>query len=269
LTSGELSVSVAKESTSFQVKTPAIAVTNAGSIFDIVVEETGRTEVEVRRGEIAVEAIDYPNAQAWSLNADTTSFLTIYAPVRDSKGGQLPDNELIASSKIQAPIASLAKSLSGESKGVITFNGQSRSFDDEVVFTKVREQVFQGAKSPGEQFVNDWSRFVETSTNEPQPAGSIQLNGKEYAFDNYNEAVLAQNNVLAQFAPIEKSKASSEQSEEQSNAVEATEPLSGSFHGTLFIRGQRRDFRNFDEYRAAMKELMGPVAEFGFFPFGK
>ncbi|MCU0712014.1 MAG: FecR family protein [Pirellula sp.] len=269
LTSGELSVSVANESTRFQVKTPAIAVTNSGSVFDIVVEETGRTEVEVRRGEIAVEAIDYPNAQAWSLNADTTSFLTIYTPVRDSKGGHLSDIESIASDTIRAPIASLAKSLSGEAKGVITFNGQSRSFDDEVVFSKVREQVFQGAKSPGERFVKDWSRFVETATNQPQPAGSIQLNGKEYAFDNYNEAVLAQNNVLAQFAPTEKSIDSSEQSDDQSNAVEATEQLSGSFHGTVFIRGQRRDFRTFEEYRAAMKELMGPAAEFGFFPFGK
>ncbi|MFN7291649.1 MAG: hypothetical protein ACK5YR_13340 [Pirellula sp.] len=269
LIAGELSLEVPNQNTQFQLETPAIAVANTDSAFDIVVEETGRTEVEVRRGGIAVQALDYPNAQAWNLNADATNSLVVYTP-EDSFMDGLPQNrESNVTNKVSGPIASFAKSLSGEKIGVITFNGQSRSFDDEVVFSKVREQVFRGVRTPGESLARNWSRFVETAANEPQPTGTIELNGKEYSFDNYNEAVLAQNNVLAQFAPSVNADNSSEQSDGQTvPPVTNNETLRG-FQGTPFIRGQRRDFHNFEEYQTALRELMGPAAEFGFFSFGK
>ena len=269
LITGELSVSVPSETPQFQLQTPAVAITNSGSLFDVMVEESGRTEVEVRRGGIAVEALQYPNVQAWDLNAEAINFLTIYTPEPSSEVGMQPDDQRQLSGKNHGPIASLARSLAGESKGVITFNGQSRSFDDEIVFTKVREQVFRRARSSTDQFTKNWSQFVETATSQPQPAGSIQLNGKEYPFENYNEAVLAQNNVLAQFAPTDPSKDSNSESNEASESPVSNPAIPGGFQGTLFIRGERRDFRTFEEYQSAMKELMGPAAEFGFFPFGK
>jgi hypothetical protein len=40
----------------------------------------------------------------------------------------------------------------------------------------------------------------------------------------------------------------------------------GHLRGSLFINGQRRDFDPLEQYQAAMRELMGPVADFGFFP---
>jgi hypothetical protein len=269
LIAGELSVAVPNQTNEFLLETPAIAVANMGSAFDIVVEETGRTEVEVRRGGIAIQAIDYPNAQAWNLTAEATNSLVVYTYQKTLSDGLSQDVESSGSEKIRGPIASFARSLSGEKIGVITFNGQSRSFDDEVVFSKVREQVFQGVRSPGESFSRNWSRFVETAANEPQPAGSIQLNGKEYPFDNYNEAVLAQNNVLAQYVPSDKRNHSSVENDDQAAPPVANYGTAGGFQGTLFIRGQRRDFNNFEEYQTAMRELMGPAAEFGFFPFGK
>lgn len=269
LVTGELSLEVPNQLTKFQLETPAIAVANTDSAFDIVVEDSGRTEVEVRRGGIAVQAIDYPNAQAWDLNADATNSLVVYTSPNSLSDGLPPDNPLGTSRGIRGPIASFAKGLSGDKTGVITFNGQSRSFDDEVVFSKVREHVFQGVRSPGESFAKNWSRFVETAANEPQPAGTIRLNGKEYSFDNYNEAVLAQNNVLAQFAPGEKTNNSIDQNDGQISLPAANSDASGGFRGTLFIRGQQREFQNFDEYQTALRELMGPAAEFGFFSFGK
>lgn len=269
LITGELSLEVPNQTTKFQVETPAIAIVNTSSAFDIVVEESGRTEVEVRRGGIAVQAIDYPNAQAWDLSADSTNSLVVYASPNSLSDSLPSDSGSSTSNRIRGPIASFAKSLSGDKIGVITFNGQSRSFDDELVFSKVREHVFEGVRSPGESFAKNWSRFVETAANEPQPTGSIQLNGKEYSFDNYNEAVLAQNSVLAQFAPSDKTNDSIDQNKDQIVPPAANSGNSGGFQGTLFIRGQRRDFQNFDEYQTALKELMGPAAEFGFFSFGK
>ncbi|MFN7877145.1 MAG: hypothetical protein ACK5PB_17635 [Pirellula sp.] len=269
LVTGELSLEVPNQLTKFQLETPAIAVANTDSAFDIVVEESGRTEVEVRRGGIAVQAIDYPNAQAWDLNADATNSLVVYTSPDSLSDGLPLDNASGTSSRIHGPIASFAKGLSGDKIGVITYNGQSRSFDDEVVFSKVREHVFQGVRSPGESFAKNWSRFVETAANEPQPVGTIQLNGKEYSFDNYNEAVLAQNNVLAQFAPSDKTHNSNDQNDGQISPPAANSDAPSSFRGTLFIRGQHREFQNFDEYQTALRELMGPAAEFGFFSFKK
>ncbi|MCU0719896.1 MAG: FecR family protein [Pirellula sp.] len=269
LVSGELSVSMPNEAAQFQLKTPTVAITNSGSVFDVVVEKSGRTEVEVRRGGIVVEALEYPSAQAWNLNAEAFNLLTIYTPGTSSEGVMQPSDDRQGSGDTHSPIASLARTLAGEAKGVITFNGQSRSFDDEIVFAKVREQVFRRAKTSTDQFAKTWSQFVETATNQPQPEGRIQLNGKEYSFGNYNEAVLAQNDVLAQFAPIDTSKDSNTESNEETESTVSNSAIPSGFQGTLFIRGQRRDFRTFEEYQSAMRELMGPAAEFGFFPFGK
>lgn len=269
LISGELSVSVPDESPQFQLQTPAVLITKSGSLFDVLVEKSGRTEVEVRRGGIAVEALDFPNAQAWDLHAEAINLLTIYTPEPSSEGGMQLGSPNQLSGKTHGLIASLARSLAGESKGVITFNGQSRSFDDEIVFTKVREQVFSRARISTDQLAKNWSQFVETATSQPQPAGSIQLNGKEYPFGNYNEAVLAQNNVLAQFAPVDIATDTKAESNEATEPPVSNQAILGGFQGTLFIRGERRDFRTFEEYQSAMKELMGPAAEFGFFPFGR
>lgn len=268
LITGELSVEISNPASHFQLTTPAIAVNNTESVFDIVVDQSGRTEVEVRRGGIAIEAIAFPTAQAWKLNAESINSLVVYTPVQNSHGSIAGTSESMLAQAARGPVASIARSFSGESIGVITYNGQSRSFDDELVFSKVREQVFKGAQQHGESFATNWSRFVETATNEPQPAGSIELNGKEFAFGNYNEAVLAQNNVLAQFAPVVKSNDSNEQAENSDTPPSVNDQVPGSFRGTLFLRGQRRDFNSFAEYQAALKELMGPAAEFGFFPFG-
>lgn len=269
LITGELSLEAPNQATKFQVETNAITVANTNSAFDIVVEQTGRTEVEVRRGGIAVQAIDYPNAHAWDLNADATNSLVVYTSPGSLLDNLPPDSRTTNPSQIRGPIASFAKGLSGDKQGVITFNGQSRSFDDELVFSKVREHVFQGVQSPGESFAKNWSRFVENAANDPQPFGSIKLNGKEYSFANYNEAVLAQNSVLAQFAPNVKAEDTSEQTDSQTAPPVTNNDTLTGFQGTLFIRGQRRDFQNFDEYQTALKELMGPAAEFGFFSFGK
>ncbi len=222
---------VSTPESNFQLITPAISVNNTDSIFDIVVDQTGRTEVEVRRGGIAIEAIDYPTAQAWKLNAEAINSLVVYTPATAQKtdGSINSTSEPELDQGARGPVASLAKSFSGEAIGVITYNGQSRSFDDELVFTKVREQVFKGAQRHGESFATNWSRFVETATNEPQPTGSIELNGKEYAFGNYNEAVLAQNNVLAQFAPVAKPDESIEQNSDSNAPPLVNAPTPGTF----------------------------------------
>ena len=255
LLSGELSATVPASAQGFQVLTPSVIVTDLGTVFDIAVEESGRTEVEVRDGNVTVASRDESTQQQWHLNADQTYRLTFFAP---------PGHSLATTSSPEAsirPIVSWAHDQTGETTGVISLDGRSLKFDDEVVFATVRDQLFRGIQDSPQQLAGAWNQFVEAATNEPPPAGSIELNGKEIQFDNFNEAVRAQNKILAQFAP----------SPDLPPAADVAQPnppaAAGDFRGSIFINGQRRDFDSLEQYQAAMKELMGPAADFGFFPF--
>jgi hypothetical protein len=255
LLSGELSATVPSSAQGFQVLTPSVVVTDLGTVFDIAVEESGKTEIEVRDGNVTVASRDESTQQQWHLNADQTYRLTFYAPpVHGLVNVSAPETSI-------RPIVSWAHHQTGETTGVISLDGRSLKFDDEVVFATVRDQLFRGIQESPQQLAGAWNQFVEATTNEPPPAGSIELNGKEFQFDNFNEAVRAQNKILAQFAP----------SPDLPPAAEVAQPnppdAAGHFRGSLFIKGERRDFDSLEQYQAAMRELMGPAADFGFFPF--
>ncbi|MBX3416132.1 MAG: FecR domain-containing protein [Pirellulaceae bacterium] len=260
LHSGELSATVPPKAYGFQVITPSVVVTDLGTVFDVGVEVNGTTEVEVRQGSVFVSSREESTQQQWTLDAEETYQLTFYAPAvfpsLPPGDRQLETPMMLAS----YPIASLGKNRSGELAGVISLGGRSLKFDDELVFATVRDRLFRGVQDSPEQYIGRWHQFVESTLERPQPEGTMMLNGLEFSFGNFNEVVRLQNQLQQQFAPF----GQWQQGNDDRNPRQ--QEIFGGFRGTLIINGQRRDFDSAAEYQAALKELLGPAADFGFFP---
>ncbi|MBL8892816.1 MAG: FecR domain-containing protein [Planctomycetaceae bacterium] len=260
---GEISANVPAGAHGFQVLTPGLAITDLGTVFDVAVGADGTTEVEVRQGRVAVVSRALPTQQQWNMNADETYQLTFYSPswsepLRTNEVERTKPRPVLAN----YPIASLARQQSGPATGVVSLDGRSMKFDDEQVFAAVRDRVFRGVQESPEEFVSIWGQFVEATTEQPQPVGQITVNGVDFAFGNFNEAVKTQQRVLAQVQP----EPGMEQGDPQ--PPKNNLPVRGNFRGSLIINGQIREFESIEEYQAALSELIGPAARLGLFPLG-
>lgn len=261
LLAGEISASVPSVGFGFQVHTPSVVVTDLGTVFDVGVDSTGTTEVEVRNGRVLVDSRTHPSLQQWQLDAESTYQLTFYAPKSiDSNESfeRIPDT-IIEQEKY--PVASIARSHAGDTQGVISLDGQSLKFDDEQVFAVVRDRVVRGTQESEEQTLGDWHQFVDTLTNRTVPTGTIEWNGTSFAFGNMNEIVRSQQKLFDEFSR-QANNAGQNGFEEAFRAGSFQ-----NFQGTLFIDGKRRTFNSPEEYREAMKEMLGPIANFGLLPF--
>lgn len=160
-------------------------------------------------------------------------------------------------------IASRLRHASGRLTGVVSLDGRSLQFDDETVFATVRDRLFHGLEAAEDSLSDTWSQFVDARTAGPQPQGQLRLNDQEFNFGDFNEAIKAQNEILSQFAPNKPPQPP------RAGPKERLGPPPGldNFRGSLMIHGKRRDFNSWAEYREAMRELLGPMAEFGVFPF--
>lgn len=267
---GEIATQVPPPAVGFQVLTPAATVTDLGTTFDVLVDPLGTTEIEVRSGQVSVATSEQTTQQQWLLTAEDAYNLTLYLPTPSAD----PNNSLLDDDRlpdITDALASRLRQVSGRITGVVSLDGRSLQFDDETVFVTVKERLFRGLANSETSLLDTWSQFVEASTAGPQPQGQLRLNDQEFNFGNFNEAVKAQHEVLAQFAP-ERLGPLAPQRPVQPPVGEQTPrlgPLTGleNFRGSLMMHGKRRDFSSWEEYKAAMKELMGPLAEFGGFPF--
>jgi hypothetical protein len=271
---GEIAAHVPTEAVGFQVLTPTALITDLGTTFDVLVDPAGVTEIEVRGGQVSVATREQATQQQWLLTADDTYNLTLYSPTLpiDPNTPLLaedPSNTTPAPSPATSPVpapAALAARLrhvSGRLTGVVSLDGRSLQFDDETVFATVRDRLFHGLEVAEDSLSDTWSQFVDARTAGPQPEGQLRLNDQEFNFGNFNEAIKAQNEILSQFAPNKPARPP------QPGPKERLGPPPGleNFRGSLMIHGKRRDFNSWAEYREAMKELLGPLAEFGAFPF--
>lgn len=263
LLSGELSVTVPRRANDFNFLTPSLTIANSGAVFDVAVRSDGTTEVEVRDGSIAVASRAQPIQQQWNLNADDTHQLTFYSP---NWIDPLPATEVDPATPdlilANYPIASLARQQSGPASGVVSLDGRSMKFDDELVFATVRDRVFRGAQESPDEFGRVWGQFVDAMTQQPQPVGQVTVNGVDFSFDNFVEAVKTQQRVLAQVHPEQSTPKGSE------SPPSNVPPVPQRFRGNLMINGQFREFESVEEYQAALRELIGPAAGFGLFPIG-
>ncbi len=271
---GEIAAQVPTEAIGFQVLTPTAMVTDLGTTFDVLVDPAGVTEIEVRGGQVSVATREQATQQQWLLTADDTYNLTLYSPTQLINPNtpvlaEDPRNTTPAPSPATSPVpapAALAARLrhvSGRLTGVVSLDGRSLQFDDETVFATVRDRLFHGLEAAEDSLSDTWSQFVDARTAGPQPQGQLRLNDQEFNFGNFNEAIKAQNEILSQFAPNKPPRPP------QPGPKERLGPPPGldNFRGSLMIHGKRRDFNSWAEYREAMKELLGPLAEFGAFPF--
>jgi ferric-dicitrate binding protein FerR (iron transport regulator) len=271
---GELSATVPSSAQGFQVATPSIVVTDLGTVFDIAVDSNGTTDVEVRRGNVTVESREQITQQRWHLHEDDVYQLTIYTPPLPSATAATAASRQTDLAGETLAIASLARNQAGEISGVISLDGRSMKFDDEVVFATVRDHVFRGVQESPQQIADSWKLFVDAKPNLTEPSGAITLNGVEFAFNNFNEAIHTQNRLRNKLqVPDQAAEVAVEVDQPNLDApnppIEPPFPLQmQNFRGTLIINGQQRTFESAEQYNAAMKELLGPAAQFGFrFPF--
>lgn len=270
MTHGELSASVPPSANGFQVATPSIVVTDLGTVFDVAVQVDGTTDVEVRRGSVSVASREQVTQQRWHLHEDDVYQLTFYRPPSLDAISLNPSNQQTSLRPDGYPIASLARNQAGETTGVISLDGRSMKFDDEVVFATVRDNVFRGIQESPMQVSDSWKQFVETRPSSTEPSGAITVNGVEFAFNNFNEAIRTQNRlrekVLERDRVTDVASEGDQADHDEQNvpAVPLVAPQTPNFRGTLIINGQQRTFESAEQYNAAMKELLGPAAQFGF-----
>ncbi|HMP78929.1 MAG TPA: FecR family protein [Pirellulaceae bacterium] len=255
LIEGELSATVPTSAQGFYVLTPSVMVIDLGTVFDVAVHDQGTTEVEVRQGRVAVSSREPVTQQQWHLDADGLYQLAFYSLPPSSKS---PESQ---------PIASLAKDQSGHSAGAISLDGRTIKFNDEIVFATVRDQVFQGILESPEHTASSWKDFVDSTASQPEPSGSVLINGVQFEFGNWNEAILAQHRLRQLWMPPYGTGQGVGQPD-QRQLPQGVPPGMGrgstGFRGTLMINGQERSFESAEQYQAAVRELLGPAAEFGF-----
>ena len=133
LAEGNLSAVVPQHAIGFRVITPTSNIVDLGTEFDVDVEDSGATDVFVRRGEVAVTANDDAGQpEEMRLVADGLNQATVFERVVD---------------RPESPVASAARGMGGQFHGTISVNGKSMQFDDPEAFENVRQRVFTGFRA--------------------------------------------------------------------------------------------------------------------------
>jgi hypothetical protein len=234
---GRLSATVPEQAIGFVVSTPTSKVMDLGTEFDVVVKDSGATDVEVRKGEVEVVPIsimgdDSKPLKSWRLKPEALNHASFLARVDSSKS---------------SPIAVTARGRAGEFSGLISINGRAVEFQNEQTFQNVHQHAIKSfAKQHSQMFAN-WNRFVE-EWNSSTIQGSVNVNGSEIPFQNLNDVMMLQQSIRKQLA---------------SPSGQNTLPADIPFSGTITINGQVRKFTSFEEYDAARREAFGPSATFG------
>ncbi len=234
---GELAAVVPGQAVGFRVLTPTSNIVDLGTEFDVDVQDSGATDVFVRRGEVAVTPKDAAGQpEEMRLIADGLNQATVFERVMDTP---------------ESPVASAARGVEGQFHGAISVNGKVMQFDDAEAFENVRQRVFTGFRSSPNDVMREWADFVE-KLQQSNMQGSVTINGVEVGFGNMEEAMRLH----------EKMREAIQQMGGNSNSAQSN-TSSQAFSGTLNINGQTMTFTSREEYEAAKRRLFGSAATFG------
>ncbi len=149
LTRGELTVSVPRQAVGFTVATPVGRVVDLGTVFDVSVESSGKTETRVRRGKVVFS----PQSQGGIPGK----------PIELTAAGL--DRAISSVPPISAPtlpVSTIVSGKQGRFMGVISAGGQTLEFGSMEAFQEYQTQVFKQLRESPSEFERNWSTMVKS-----------------------------------------------------------------------------------------------------------
>ena len=230
---GRMTASVPEEAIGFTVSTPTSQVVDLGTEFEVSVKETGASDVLVRKGEIEVLPAVGKDAtpRKWRLVPNGFHKATFFERVNAAE---------------TSPVCVAIRGTNGEFQGLISVNGEAAEFASADAFEDVRERVQQRFETSQQETVQQWTEFVEAIRKNVR--GTMQLNGAEVQFGNFEEVMKLQQQMLERMripggAPVDVPGA--------------------DFNGSININGKVISFRTREEYESARRAAFGAAANFG------
>lgn len=227
---GRILASVPRKAIGFTVSTPTSNVVDLGTEFEVAVNDTGESDVQVLKGEVEVASIN-PNGeefQKWRLIPSKFDRASFYARPR------IPG---------QTPISASLRGPRGQFQGFVSINGQTAEFSSPEAFDNVRRRAETELARSQENALRQWKAFVDSMQNNMQ--GTMSLNGQEMQFGNLQDVMRLQSEMLEN---VQKSGGNSSES---------------NFKGSINVNGKIMNFNTREEYEAARRTAFGPAATFG------
>ncbi len=216
LNRGDLTGVVPPEAVGFVVQTPISRIVDLGTEFGVLVDENGATDVRVIRGEVEVKK-SMGGDEGWNLgpggykwiSADGQTDLDWRAEVNidmnqatgwvvlNGEKMLLEDNKsfALAYGKLATSISRLTtkvRASDGDFGGEIVVNDRRTSFNDTSEHQRVRSQIIP-------EIHRLWIQALRNARgNRPQTGngGVININGKEYRFNNFEEMMELQRELM-------------------------------------------------------------------------
>lgn len=227
---GRLLASVPPKAIGFTVSTPTSNVVDLGTEFEVAVNETGESDVQVHKGEVEVASInaDGEEFKKWRLIPNKFDRASFYARPRF----QGP-----------TPISASIRGPRGQFQGFVSLNGHTAEFSSPKTFEDVRRRAESELARSQENTLRQWKAFVDSMQENMQ--GTMNLNGQEMQFGSLQDVMRLQQQMLEN---AQKAGSNSGQS---------------SFGGSINVNGKIITFKTREEFEAARRAAFGPAATFG------
>lgn len=227
---GRIFASVPRKAVGFTVSTPTSNVVDLGTEFEVTVNDTGESDVQVHKGEVEVASIN-PNGdefQKWRLVPNKFDHASFYARPRIQGA---------------TPISTSLRGPRGQFQGFVSINGQTAEFTSPETFQSVRRRAETELMRSQKDALKQWKAFVASMQNDIQ--GTMNVNGQKMQFGSLHDVMRMQHQMLEN---VQKA---------GSNSTES------SFKGSINVNGKIMNFNTREEYDAARRAAFGPAATFG------
>ena len=227
---GRLLASVPQKAIGFTVSTPTSKIVDLGTEFEVAVNDTGESDVQVLKGEVEVASVfqEGDKFPKWRLLPSQFDRASFYARPRM----QGP-----------TPISASLRGPREQFQGFVSINGQTAEFSSPETFENVRRRAESELARSQEHALRQWKAFVDSMQSQMQ--GTMNLNGQEMQFGNMQDVMRMQNQMLENMKKA------------GSRSVES------NFSGSFNVNGKVITFKTREEYEAARQTAFGPAATFG------
>lgn len=227
---GRLLASVPQKAIGFTVSTPTSKIVDLGTEFEVAVNDTGESDVQVLKGEVEVapvleEGDEFPKWRLLPSQFDRASF---YARPR-MQGA--------------TPISASLRGPREQFQGFVSINGQTAEFSSPEAFENVRRRAESELARSQENALRQWKAFVDSMQNQMQ--GTMNLNGQEMQFGSMQDVMRMQNQML------------------ETVRRAGGRSVESNFSGSFNVNGKVITFKTREEYEAARQTAFGPAATFG------
>lgn len=225
---GTLTATVPPDDIGFLISTPNARIVDLGTEFRVSVDEHGKTDVDLVRGEVVVIPWNAgTTGERWHLVTGNLDRATVWPSTAVDHG--------MLASHVSGP---------NKFKGQISLAGASMDLTSRERFDRLRNGVTTQLAASAADAVDDWLELTRTLDS---TSGSYTMNGKEVPITGLDSVLNLEDSLL-----------------DTDNDAAADDSQNNSvFVGKININGQERTFNNRIEYEAFRQEMFQSLPGFG------